>query len=192
MIRVGLVLAAGQSWRFGSENKLLQLYNGLPLADHVADTFRAVPLDHRIVVVSDPQVAALFDGFDVVHLDDGTSEQSRSLRHGVRHAVHRGAERLLIGLADMPLVDAGTLTQILTGCTDTTASCARGVAGPMPPACFPTAMLSDLMTLKGDRGAGALLRDIPVAAQVLVPPDRLRDVDTPADLAGLDQPGSKT
>ncbi|WP_433850785.1 NTP transferase domain-containing protein [Brucella pseudogrignonensis] len=55
-----IVLAAGQSRRYGAADKLLSFYKGKPLSAHVAASLRGVPYNFGIVVVRKPLVAGLF------------------------------------------------------------------------------------------------------------------------------------
>lgn len=183
--RIGLVLAAGRSTRFGADNKLLSPLRGRPLAGWAAQAMRDVPLDHRLVATSSEEVAACFEGFDVVAGAGPLAGQADNLRAGVARAAALGADRLLIVLADMPLVDTSLLEAVLAACTDDHASAATDGRRRMPPACFPKADLAALGRLQGDRGAGELLRALPETALVRVSEAQLSDVDTAEDLARL-------
>ena len=185
MIRCGLVLAAGRSSRFGAADKLLADLGGKPLAAHAADAMRAVALDHRLAVVADRAVGALFGGFEVLTVTASEAPQSRSLALGARRAKALGADRLLVALSDMPLVDAGLLASVLARCTDARPSAATDGARISPPACFPADRLDPLARLEGDRGAAALLGDLPGSALARARPPMLGDVDTRDDLARL-------
>jgi CTP:molybdopterin cytidylyltransferase MocA len=182
MSRCGLVLAAGRSARFGTENKLLASFRGRPLGAHAAETMAAVPLDHRLVVVADPAVAALFEDFDVLTIQGPDAPQSASLALGSRHAMQLGATRLLVVLADMPLVNAALMGAVLNRCTDDSPSAATDGTRAMPPACFGGTRIDALTKLSGDRGAALLLADLPPDRLVAAPPGMLADVDTVADL----------
>lgn len=187
MTRCGLVLAAGRSERFGPANKLLAPLQGKPLAAHVADAMRMVALDHRLVVVADPAVARLFEDFEIIAPDsDGQlPSQSKSLSLGARRAISHGSDRLLVTLADMPLVDADLLDKVLRATTDSQPASATDGTQIMPPACFPAGWFHRLTLAPGDRGAGHLLRDLPASARITAPGNMLTDVDVPADLDRL-------
>ena len=144
---------------------------------------RQAPVDLRIAVVRDPKVAALFEGFG--HTAPESAEQSGSLRAGVRRARDLGARAVLVALADMPLVDAALLAQVARLGSRTGTAAARDGALRTPPAYFPAEAFAALLALTGDRGAGALLRDLPDAAFVEAP-GRLADIDRPGDLDRLE------
>ncbi|MGI1661691.1 nucleotidyltransferase family protein [Palleronia sp. KMU-117] len=183
MITAGLLLAAGRSTRFGANNKLLAPLRGRPLLCWAAGTLGALPLDHRIAVTADRRVAALLPGFDVVTTQAG-SDQSASLRTGVARAQALGADLLLVALADMPLITPDLLEGVLRRARRHGAAAASEGALRAPPAAFAAGHFDALLALTGDRGAGALLRDLP--NETLEPaPGLLADVDTPADLAAL-------
>lgn len=176
MQTVGILLAAGRSVRFGAD-KRQALFRGLPLIEHAARAMRQARLDHRIVV------GAPLAGFQVV---DVQGLQSDSLRAGVQAAL--GAQRILIALADMPLVDAALLDEVVANCPPGGASAAQDGGPPMPPACFDVALFPALLELSGDRGAGALLRGL--APSCIVPaPGKLADVDRPEDLSRISRTG---
>lgn len=177
MIRTGLLLAAGASRRFGPEDKLLAMLRGRPLVDHAAQAMRDCPLDRRIAVITNPELLPWLDGFQVIRIDPG--DQSASLRAGLRAA--GSPDRLLVALGDMPDVTGAHLAAVLGAATDALPACSHDGTAPMPPACFPRASLRALASLRGDRGAGALLRDLPPAQHVAAA-GLLRDIDRPGDL----------
>ena len=63
MRTVGILLAAGQSRRFGPTDKLMAPLHGRPLVTYAAATLRAVAPDVLIAVTSSEIVAAELDGF---------------------------------------------------------------------------------------------------------------------------------
>jgi molybdenum cofactor cytidylyltransferase len=175
-----MVLAAGDSRRFGADDKLLAPYDGRPLAAWAAEAMRGAPVAIRIAVVRSDAVAALFADFVIVRAPQ-EAQQSDSLKSGLAVAQQRGAERLIITLADMPGVDAGLIRQVAETCPSGGASAADGIRR-TPPACFDRALFGRLEELGGDTGAGRLLSALPESSLVHTRHERLADIDTRADL----------
>ena len=174
MITVAAVLAAGQSTRFGADDKLRATLHGQALAFYAARAVAELDVDHRIVAYRDAAVLDLFDGFDPVHVE-GT--QSDSLKACVSCAMQHGADRLLVSLADMPFVTTAHLEQLLS-CDPNTVSASFDGEKVTVPACFPRRSLDALLDIKGDQGARVLLRSEDVV-RVEAPSDVLADIDTP-------------
>ena len=177
-----LLLAAGQSRRFGPEDKLLTPLAGRPLIAHTLDALALHEAEFRLAVVSTYPVAqiARHAGFETLAVAPHLP-QADSLTAGLGWLRQRGITRLLIALGDMPWLQIADIRAILKLAGDS-AGCAACGNTPMPPALFPAAMFDALAGLSGDRGAGALLRNIPASHRLSLPPERLRDIDTPADL----------
>ncbi|WP_167620178.1 NTP transferase domain-containing protein [Paracoccus ravus] len=178
-----LILAAGGSRRFGPSDKLMARIAGRPMLAHVLTAFALPEARERLVVVSSRTVADLVHrmGFEPHRIAPG-QEQSASLRAGVDLLGKRGAERILVGLGDMPWITRDDLRALLALAT-AEAACASRAGIPMPPAVFPARLFDDLTAATGDRGAGAVLRHIPPSRQVHLPDAHLRDVDEATDLA---------
>lgn len=182
-----VVLAAGLSRRFGSDDKLLAHFDGRPLADHSAETLSRIRFGHHIAVCKEePNVTRLFAsrGFSIVSNHDSARGQASSLALGVAEAARRDAAFVLICLADMPRVSADHLLALLGALgknpAGIAASAKRVDASPTPPAVFGARHFSELMQLTGDEGARHLLRQ---ASIVVAPPHELADFDTPADFS---------
>lgn len=179
----GIVLAAGQSRRFGPENKLLAELQGRPLASYSADAMREAPFAYRVAVFSDPEVGALFDDFIPVRVAAGVP-QSESLKAGMSKALALSPERVVVTLADMPLVTALLLDDIDTRCADLGASASTDGQRRSPPAGFDSRHFPALLSATGDKGAADLIRRLP--SEALVHADGLlADVDTGSDLGGI-------
>jgi len=171
-----VLLAAGQSTRFGAADKLHADLDGRPLVTHAATTLRAVGFG-ALIAVCGPATAPMLDGFDVVINDAPGEGQARSIRLGVAHALTCDVDAVLVALGDMPFVTEAHLRALLAADGDMAASALDGQA--MPPALFSRAAAAHLLTLHGDQGARALL-----TAAVLVSGDvaMLADIDRPSDL----------
>jgi molybdenum cofactor cytidylyltransferase len=182
--RVALVLlAAGLSHRFGTEDKLAAPFRGRPLAHHAADTLAGIAFAERFVVVGAGPSVLAGRGFTLIANPVPEVGQSRSVALGVEAARAAGARAVLIALADMPLVTIGHIRRLLMRYEDAHSIVASGDgARRAPPALFGRAHFDALCDLEGDGGARALLAR---AAIVPVTPGELADIDTPTDLAGL-------
>jgi len=180
------LLAAGQSRRFGDQDKLGALLGDKMLGLHAAGTGAGMPFSQKLVIASpEHDCAAQWRelGYRVIANEDANQGQATSVRLAAAHAVEAGASALCIMLADMPFVTSDHLARLIktfeqAGETKTAASARSGQA--MPPAIFPSAALDSLLELNGDTGARILLKD---ALLVTGSHRLLMDIDTPDDLA---------
>ncbi len=178
-----LILAAGQSRRFGPANKLLALIGGQPMIARVIALAAQRDIAQAVLVASAPDVAALARaaGLRVVLVPVDTP-QSGSLRAGITVLQSLNVLRVLILLGDMPFLTPADIEAVLTaGIAEGTACALLGVT-PLPPAIFPATRFAALASLSGDRGAGALLWDVPQHARLTLPEPHLRDIDFLSDL----------
>lgn len=182
MTTVGLLLAAGQSRRFGPDNKLLADLGGRPLVTHAAAALARAGCDKLLVVTTNPAVAELATGFENVELGGADQGQSASLRAGVRRVSKEGAKCVLVALGDMPFVTPETMKRTLALGQRHGVAMATDGTHRMPPICFGNNMFSSILELTGDQGAREMLRAFPSKTEVLVSTEELRDIDTSADL----------
>ena len=176
---VSILLAAGQSRRFGDADKLLTLWQGRPLVARSAAMLASIPFRRRILVGSAAVIGLGLDGFEAIETDDPTAPQSHSLSLGMEAAVTSSIDAVLIALADMPLIEADHVKAIFAKATHLSSSVASsdGTVS-MPPALFGRTHFKALCELTGDQGARHLLAN---AQQVLLPAEALVDIDTLAD-----------
>ncbi len=111
-----LVLAAGQSRRMGSVNKLLVGIDGTPMVRRVAEALIASKAARPLVVTGHEatRVRAALDGLDVgfVHNPDHAEGLSTSLRRGLA-ALDGDCDGALICLGDMPDVTSADIDRMI-------------------------------------------------------------------------------
>lgn len=188
----GLILAAGQSTRFGS-HKLLAPLDGTPLIRRTAQSWLASRISKLYVVTGHgaPEVAEALDGLDLDLIENPhfTSGMASSMARGVE-AAEAKYDLILIGLGDMPYVKSETLDALIDaahhGTPRTQLWIPRFEGRRGNPVLWHRAAFPDLLALKGDQGGRQLfqayetvLQEVPVSD-----PGVLRDVDVKDDLIG--------
>jgi molybdenum cofactor cytidylyltransferase len=180
-----ILLAAGQSLRFGAADKLFAEIDGEPLLMHAARRIIELEPARRIAVCSDARGAAVdllsALGFEIAVNPRPERGLSSSLACGMAAAATGPADAALIALADMPFVSLRHLRSLLAAFDPSDApvvgSARNGLA--MPPALFARAMFAPLQQAQGDQGGRKLLA---AARLVEAPAAELADVDVPEDL----------
>ena len=180
------VLAAGSASRFGG-GKLDADLGGRPVGRWVLDAVAGAGLAPGAIVVPDavPGFAAA-SGWALVANPRAGEGLGTSVAVAAREAARRGAERLLVLLADMPLLDPGHVRALLESAAP--AATRYPGDGPGVPVVLPAALFPAMADLAGDRGAAAVLRGRADVTLVDPPPGMLADVDRPEDLAALNPP----
>ncbi len=178
---VGILLAAGQSRRFGADKKLHPLADGTPMA-LVAARHLATMCVRTIVVIrpEDSRLAALLaaEGLETVVCESAAQGMGHSLRCGV--ATCPDAAGWLIALADMPFIKPASYHAVLRALQNG-ADMARTQFDKKPghPVGFGAECFSRLTSLTGDQGGKAILAADP-ARLVTCPvddPGVVHDID---------------
>jgi molybdenum cofactor cytidylyltransferase len=178
MTVAAVLLAAGDSNRFGPADKLAAPLNGLPLRLHAARSLADLPFAARFVVTA-PGLRD-WPGFKVIGNDRSGDGMAHSIRLGLDAVRLVGATAMLIVLADMPCVPADHYRRPLDrhrgpGSLVASSDGRRRT----PPALFGSDWFPQIERISGDRGARALLDQ----AELVVTDSRnLLDIDTPADI----------
>lgn len=199
-----LFLAAGEGRRFGG-GKLLRPHRGRPLVAYALDTLAAARerglITGGIAVIPDRNTAlrqlARDRALRVVNNRDPGLGLSHSLRIGIegmeQFALDPAPDAALILLGDQPRVPLAAIEKVVAAW--------RGGAGPVIRPSFagmtgetghPVIVTREgwrlIDTLSGDAGLGPLLRQHPELVTTVTVEGMNPDIDTPEDLAQLDEP----
>ncbi|MGO8919334.1 MAG: NTP transferase domain-containing protein [Stellaceae bacterium] len=189
----GLVLAAGQSRRMGTLNKLLIGIDGKPMVRHVAEAVAASQASPLVVVTGHQREkveAALAGlGAQFVHNPDYAQGLSTSVKSGLA-ALPDAVDGAVVCLGDMPMVTAAAIDRLIGAfnpvegrvlCVPTR----RGKRG--NPVLLGKRLFAELAAVSGDVGARDLIAAHPeLVAEVEMESDAvLTDIDTPQALAKL-------
>ncbi len=182
----GILLAAGTATRFGAPKLLAPLPDGTPLGVAAARRMRTVLPDTLAVVrPGDEALAALLrrEGIEVLPCATCAEGMSASLRCAIE--ARRDSAGWLIALADMPAIDVSTIAAVYAALLSGAQLAAPFYQGRQGhPVGFAASLRDELLALRGDHGARAVLeRHAARLARVAVDdPGTLRDIDTPADI----------
>jgi molybdenum cofactor cytidylyltransferase len=183
-----LILAGGAGRRFGG-GKLLADLAGAPVIRRAAEAVATAGFAEVVVVTGadDAGIRAALEGLGarIVPAPDWAEGMAATLRTGIL-TLAPDAKGVCVFLGDMPLVPV-SLCPALTEAAERAGYAARPRrdGNPGHPVAFTRAAFADLLTLTGDQGATALLKQRPEAVAYIDTAESgaLLDIDTPADLA---------
>jgi molybdenum cofactor cytidylyltransferase len=188
-----VVLAAGASQRLGEPKQLIQVAGEslLRCTARLAIESGCAPV--TVVLGFRPdRMAPELEGLNVqtVLNSQWTEGMGASLRTGVAAAVRSEVDGLLVLVCDQPRLTAAHLHALLAlhrqARPAITASLYAGRPG--VPAIFAPSTFSQLLAVRGDRGARDVIREFAASLQTLPWPDGAMDVDSPADVQRLREP----
>lgn len=176
-----IILAAGASHRFGTEDKLQAQLGGLTVLD--AAIAATDGLDQRIVVARAPISAP--QGVRVVINPDADAGMGGSLAIGV--AALTPCDGVFVVLGDMPLIPQAVYQQLAAHLTGYNIVVPTHDGRDGHPVLFAATCFDDLRALKGDTGARHLITGgryrvvrLEVDTEAIV-----QDIDTKDDLTAL-------
>lgn len=190
-----IILAAGQSSRMGTANKLLEPVQGKPMLRHALDAAIESKASAIIVVTGfeAKQIDALLKGLPVavVHNPFYAQGISSSLRCGIA-ALPADIDGVVICLADMPGVGACHIDKLIEAFDPqrNRAICVSSFGGRRGnPVLWSRLFFNEMQQLSGDAGARQLMQlHAALIHAVDMPSDAvLRDIDTPDALADLNR-----
>lgn len=181
-----VLLAAGNSTRFGDDDKLMADHRGKPLIVHALEAVASLPFKYHIAVVRSRELAPVIHrklerrGYTLIVNDNPEDGLSGSIVRAANHVAELRCTGMLMCLADMPNVPQSHLMRLCLAAEDIR-SVVASTDGftPSPPAFFGQRHFHQLQALKGDQGARALIsQGLLIETSGLL----LHDVDTPEDL----------
>lgn len=183
---VGILLAAGQSTRFGS-NKLLHILpeNNKSIASQAAVNLLQV-LPNSIAVINDNEnlkIQLAATGIRVVENRHATLGLSSSIVCGIQHSAN--ADGWLIALADMPYISTDIIKQVVYALQQ-----GKTIVAPQyknqrgHPIGFSNRFATALLNLKGDIGAKTIIQNHLTELYTFESSSDaiIRDIDKPEDL----------
>ena len=190
-----IILAAGQSKRFGDQNKMLFNIDGTAIIRHTVDTVVSAGLGDVVLVSGNDTAGVLSacEGTGIQHIENPTpwAGMGASLATGA-NAISEDIEAFFVILGDMPFLKSETITQMAAAFDQQSGN---DIAVPIHngrrghPVLFAKKYLTQLRALTGNHGARSILTEHPECIQAIVVDDAgtLMDIDKPEDISARDQ-----
>ena len=161
----GIILAAGESRRFGKDNKLLTEIEGIPMLERVVMAVTRSAVGKTIVVAgSDYEaISSLISGYDVelIKNDDWREGMGSSLAKGTGAVEENSCAGILVCLGDLPFLDPDSINKVINAFVEN--ECNRIVVPSRGssrghPVVFPVSYFEQLVQLDGDHGAKVIIK----------------------------------
>jgi molybdenum cofactor cytidylyltransferase len=181
-----LILAAGESFRMGSDKALLS-YHGSTFLEHIVETVRGAGLESITVVLGhhaeEIQRAVKLPGIKVVVNQNYRLGQTSSLQAGLRALDRRDVDAVLLCLVDHPAVSADVVKNLISAFENSRAPVViptyHGRRG--HPVLIAHELFAELLALNAGEGANVVIRKYREATKFVEVNDEgiLIDVDEP-------------
>ena len=188
-----VVLAAGQSRRMGSANKLLEVVDGKPMVVHAVEAALAADTISVTVVVGHQaeEVKKVLSNKNVSFVENPDFDEglSTSLRAAAKN-LNEQADALIVLLGDMPHVNASHVDRLIAGFNpiEGRSICVPTHGGKRGnPVLWASSFAKQMADLRGDVGAKHLIgqNEESVSEIEMSDPAVLRDIDTPEALKAI-------
>ncbi|HEV2233219.1 MAG TPA: nucleotidyltransferase family protein [Terriglobia bacterium] len=184
----GLILAAGESSRMGTDKALL-LYRGRTFLEHILATLHNAGIEQLTVVLGhhadEIQLAAKLTGTEVVVNQDYRRGQTSSLQAGLRALDRPAIQAVVLCLVDHPAVSTEVIRKLVAAFEQSAAPVViptyQGQRG--HPALISRALFAELMALSLSEGANTVVRKYCDSTHFV-------EVDDPGVLIDVDDPES--
>lgn len=184
----GLILAAGESSRMGTDKALL-LYRGRTFLEHILATLHNAGIEQLTVVLGhhadEIQLAAKLTGTEVVVNQDYRRGQTSSLQAGLRALDRPAIQAVVLCLVDHPAVSTEVIRKLVAAFEQSAAPVViptyQGQRG--HPALISRALFAELMALSLSEGANTVVRKYRDSTHFV-------EVDDPGVLIDVDDPES--
>lgn len=182
---VAVVMAAGESKRFGEERKLYQTLGGKPLLYHVLDALEQVPLQQVLVIVQPGDDVTT--NFPILENPDFATGQSASIR--VAMAEELEWDGVFFCPADQPFLNPSIMEDMAKLLEPGRIIVPRYQGRNGSPALFSRTFREELSQLQGEEGGRPIIRRHPDALVYFEVADErmFHDIDTPEDFALAEQ-----
>jgi molybdenum cofactor cytidylyltransferase len=181
-----IVLAAGFGRRFGDTKQLARLPNGNTILEQTL--LNLCSTTSAIVLVTRAEIKPRFDHFTlpICVFDDADQGMGASLAFAMTQIPDWDA--VMVCLGDMPFISPASYIALMAAAESDSIIVPIVDSQAANPCVFGRRFFAELKQLQGDKGGRRIVNRHPEAVIELAMTDSglLRDIDTPADLAGSD------
>lgn len=173
-----ILMASGFSKRMNT-NKLLLDFKGKPMVEHIMSAISKCHFDEQLLIAKDEQVMHLSSQyqFKLVKNSNAHRGQSESIHLGVSNAKKGNAYMFFV--ADQPFLSVDTIMQLINAHKSNPAHIIIPSynGNNKNPTIFPASFSNELLSLDGDVGGRAVIKNNPERIYTLAINDRLSFVD---------------
>jgi molybdenum cofactor cytidylyltransferase len=181
----GLILAAGESTRFGGRKQLADI-DGKPMLEHAIDQLRPIFNDDLYVVLGafrDEILSVIGNRAKTIANDNWQSGMGSSIAAGIAGICAAGKyDGVLIALGDQVGLTGSDYQKLLNAFDGSHIIASRYKEMNGVPALFPAAYFPELSMMGGARGAQQVLNNSSYNISAIAIPNAEFDIDTPEDL----------